>query len=132
MDRRAGPSEPEEVPLPSVAEIGSVAYEIGMGRPRVLSRYGLHAAADRWEEEFGPKTAMAQAAPAACNSCAFLLPLTGSLSQAFGVCANEFSPADGHVVSLGYGCGGHSEAAVMPKPAPPSPMVLDDLHDTEE
>ena len=29
----------------------------------------------------------------------FLVPLAGSLRQAFGVCANEVSPADGRVVS---------------------------------
>ncbi len=91
-----------------------------MRRARVLSRYGLHAAADRWEEAFGPKTPMAQAAPASCMSCGFLAPIGGSLGQAFGVCANEFSPADGRVVSLAYGCGGHSEAAVMPKPPQPA------------
>jgi hypothetical protein len=106
--------------------IGAVAEEIGMGRPRVLSRYGLHVAADRWEEQFGPKTPMAQAAPAQCMTCAFLMPIAGSLRQAFGVCANEFSPADGRVVSLAYGCGGHSEAAVMPKPPRPAPPVLDE------
>lgn len=107
--------------------IASVAEELGMRRARVLSRYGLHAAADRWDEEFGPKTPMAQAAPATCVSCAFLVPLTGSLRQAFGVCANEFGPADGHVVSLAYGCGGHSEAAVMPKPQRPAPHALDTM-----
>ncbi|MGW2276525.1 DUF3027 domain-containing protein [Streptomyces sp. NPDC001770] len=107
--------------------IASVAEELGMRRARVLSRYGLHAAADRWDEEFGPKTPMAQAAPATCVSCAFLVPLTGSLRQAFGVCANEFGPADGHVVSLAYGCGGHSEAAVMPKPPTPAPHALDTM-----
>jgi hypothetical protein len=74
---------------------------------------------------------MAQAAPAPCASCGFLLQVAGSLSQAFGVCANEFSPADGRLVSLAYGCGGHSEAAVMPPTPLPAPMVLDDLHDTD-
>jgi hypothetical protein len=116
---------------PSLSTIGAVANQLGLGRPRVLSRYGLHSAADRWEEQFGGKTPMAQAAPANCASCGFLVPIAGSLSQAFGVCANEFSPADGHLVSLGYGCGAHSEAAVMPKTPEPSPMVLDDLHDTD-
>ncbi|WP_030681674.1 DUF3027 domain-containing protein [Streptomyces rimosus] len=106
--------------------IAATADELGMGRPRVLSRYGLHIAADRWEEAYGPKTAMAQAAPANCVSCGFLVPLAGSLRQAFGICANEFGPADGHVVSLGYGCGGHSEAAVMPKPPRPAPPVIDE------
>lgn len=69
---------------------------------------------------------MAQAAPASCVSCGFLTPIGGSLGQAFGVCANEFSPADGRVVSLAYGCGGHSEAAVMPTPPRPAPPVIDE------
>jgi hypothetical protein len=51
----------------------------------------------------------------------------GSLGQAFGVCSNEFSPADGRIVSLAYGCGAHSEAAVMPAPPVPAPPVLDEL-----
>ncbi|MFJ9664339.1 DUF3027 domain-containing protein [Streptomyces sp. NPDC101219] len=111
---------------PSRGSIASVADELGMRRARVLSRYGLHAAADRWEEAFGAKTPMAQAAPAACVSCGFLAPIGGSLGQAFGICANEFSPADGRVVSLGYGCGGHSEAAVMPTPPKPASPVIDE------
>ncbi|MFD3485776.1 DUF3027 domain-containing protein [Streptomyces sp. NPDC058665] len=117
----------EGTPLTVRGTIASVAEELGMRRARVLSRYGLHIAADRWDEAFGAKTPMAQAAPAPCVSCGFLLPLAGSLRQAFGVCANEFSPADGRVVSLAYGCGGHSEAAVMPTPPRPAPHVLDEL-----
>lgn len=113
-------------PVPSRGSIAAVADELGMARPRVLSRYGLQEAADRWEESHGPHTPMAQAAPAACVSCAFLVPLAGSLRQAFGVCTNEVSPADGHVVSFSYGCGGHSEAAVMPRPPQPPPHVLDE------
>ncbi|OKJ99498.1 hypothetical protein AMK26_26030 [Streptomyces sp. CB03234] len=112
---------------PSRGTIAAVAEELGLRRARVLSRYGLHVAADRWEEGYGAKTPMAQAAPASCVTCGFLMPLGGSLKQAFGVCANEFSPADGHVVSLTYGCGGHSEAAVMPKPPRPAPPVLDSM-----
>ncbi|MEV7866918.1 DUF3027 domain-containing protein [Streptomyces sp. NPDC088124] len=119
------PGAPGGVPVR--ATIAAVAEELGMRRARVLSRYGLHVAADRWDESFGAKTPMAQAAPAPCVSCGFLLPLAGSLRQAFGVCANEFSPADGRVVSLAYGCGGHSEAAVMPKPLRPAPPVLDSV-----
>ncbi|KAB2973379.1 MULTISPECIES: DUF3027 domain-containing protein [unclassified Streptomyces] len=111
---------------PSRGSIAALADELGLRRARVLSRYGLHIAADRWEEAFGAKTPMAQAAPATCVSCGFLTPIGGSLGQAFGVCANEFSPADGHVVSLTYGCGGHSEAAVMPKPPRPAPPVVDE------
>lgn len=113
--------------VPRRAEIAAVADELGMTRHRVLSRYGLHSAADRWEDEYGPKTPMAQAAPASCVSCGFLMPLAGSLRRAFGVCANEYAPADGRVVSLAYGCGGHSEAAVMPKPVEPAPPVLDTM-----
>jgi hypothetical protein len=120
-------SEPGELPgAPARGSIAAVAEEIGMGRARVLSLHGLHAAADRWEEEFGPATPMAQAAPASCVSCGFLVPMAGSLRQAFGVCANEFSPADGRVVSLAFGCGAHSEAAVMPKTPRPAPPVIDE------
>ncbi|MGR8009928.1 DUF3027 domain-containing protein [Streptomyces hypolithicus] len=119
---------PAMLPLvPTRGSIASVAEELGMRRARVLSRYGLHIAADRWDEAYGAKTPMAQAAPATCVSCAFLVPLAGSLRQAFGVCANEFAPADGRVVSLAYGCGGHSEAAVMPTPLRPAPHVLDSM-----
>ncbi len=110
-----GGSPAQQTVTPSRGSIAAVAEELGLRRARVLSRYGLHSAAARWEEAFGPKTPMAQAAPASCESCGFLVPIGGSLGQAFGVCANEFSPADGRVVSLAYGCGGHSEAAVMPK-----------------
>lgn len=101
----AGPPA-ELTTVPARGTISAVAEELGMRRTRVLSRYGLHVAADRWEDGYGPKTAMAQAAPASCVSCGFLARIGGSLGQAFGVCANEFSPADGHVVSLAYGCGG--------------------------
>ncbi|KNB51508.1 DUF3027 domain-containing protein [Streptomyces caatingaensis] len=124
-DVSAGPPSAQ----PTAAErgsIASVAEELGMRRARVLSRYGLHTAADRWDESHGAKTPMAQAAPASCVSCGFLIPIGGSLGQAFGICGNEFGPADGHVVSLAYGCGGHSEAAVMPKPPRPAPPVIDE------
>lgn len=119
---------PAALPVaPRRGSVADVAEELGLGRARVLSRYGLHVAADRWEDSHGPGTPMAQAAPASCQSCGFLVPLTGSsLRQAFGVCANEFSPADGHVVALTFGCGGHSEAAVMPKTPQAPPLVLDE------
>ncbi|MFF7233303.1 DUF3027 domain-containing protein [Streptomyces sioyaensis] len=120
------PDSPAIQPAPDRGGIASVAEELGMRRARVLSRYGLHIAADRWEEAYGAKTPMAQAAPATCMTCGFLTPLTGSLRQAFGVCANEFAPADGRVVSLAYGCGAHSEAAVMPKPPRPAAPVVDE------
>ncbi|MDI5965186.1 DUF3027 domain-containing protein [Streptantibioticus silvisoli] len=115
------------LPAPDAVTAAALAEQLGLRRARVLSRYGLHTAADRWEESFGTKSPMAQAAPAHCVSCGFLAPISGSLRQAFGICANEFSPADGRVVSLAYGCGGHSEAAVMPTPPQPAAPVLDEL-----
>ncbi|EFL32989.1 conserved hypothetical protein [Streptomyces viridochromogenes DSM 40736] len=123
-DVTSGP--PARLPTPSRGSVAAVAEELGMRRARVLSRYGLHTAADRWEEAFGAKTPMAQSAPATCATCGFLVPIGGSLGQAFGVCANEFSPADGRLVSLSYGCGAHSEAAVMPRPPRPAPPVIDE------
>lgn len=126
-DAEVSAGTPAHLPVvPSRGSIAAVAEELGLRRARVLSRYGLHIAADRWEEAYGAKTPMAQAAPATCVSCGFLAPIGGSLGQAFGVCANEFSPADGRVVSLSYGCGGHSEAAVMPRPPQPPPPVIDE------
>lgn len=126
-DAEVTAASPAALPAaPRRGTIAAVAEELGLRRARVLSRYGLHTAADRWEDGFGPKTPMAQAAPASCVSCGFLTPIGGSLGQAFGVCANEFSPADGRVVSLAYGCGGHSEAAVMPTPPRPAPPVVDE------
>ncbi|MFG2294019.1 DUF3027 domain-containing protein [Streptomyces sp. NPDC048603] len=121
----------DRVVVPERGSITSVAEELGMRRARVLSRYGLHTAADRWDESYGAKTPMAQAAPASCVSCGFLVKIGGSLGQAFGICANEFGPADGRLVSLSYGCGGHSEAAVMPKPPRPAPPVLDSMRADE-
>lgn len=50
-------------PGTSRGSIAAVADELGTRRARVLSRYGLRLAADRWDEEFGAKTPMAQAAP---------------------------------------------------------------------
>ncbi|AXI78176.1 DUF3027 domain-containing protein [Peterkaempfera bronchialis] len=114
-------------PAPDRGAIAAVARELGLTRPRVLSRLGLHLGADRWEKSHGAHTPMAQAAPASCTTCGFLIPIGGSLGQAFGICGNEFSPADGRVVSLAFGCGGHSEAAVMPTPPKPAEPILDEL-----
>lgn len=89
---------------------GWTGWEAGVGRARVLSIDGRDAAAERWDGgEFGPSTAMAEAAPKPCATCGFLVHVSGPLSGAFGVCANEFAPADGRLVSLAYGCGAHSE-----------------------
>jgi len=108
--------------------MADVAGEIGLGRPRVLSREGRLEAAARWQAgEFGPGSDMARGAPAPCGSCGFYLPLPGSLRAAFGVCANELAPADGHVVHVGYGCGAHSEIQVdAASPVPVADLVFDD------
>ncbi|WP_034266377.1 DUF3027 domain-containing protein [Actinospica robiniae] len=104
-----------------------IAFEIGAGRHRVLSREGREAAAERWLQGRGPESDMAQAAPGTCSTCGFLALMAGSLRQAFGVCANEYSPADGQVVSLNFGCGGHSEAVASPEPREAPGPVLDEF-----
>ncbi|MBA2697357.1 MAG: DUF3027 domain-containing protein [Nocardioidaceae bacterium] len=89
-----------------------VAGEVGLGRELVLSIDGRDAAAERWYAgDAGPDAPIAKAAPARCASCGFLVRMGGALSQAFGVCANAFSPSDGHAVSLDHGCGAHSDVA---------------------
>lgn len=97
-------------------DVDAVAlWELGLGRPRVLSALGRDEAAQRWYDgDHGPAAPVAQQAPARCASCGFYLPMAGALRSVFGVCANEWSPADGQVVSLDHGCGAHSEVDVSP------------------
>ena len=104
-------------------------WELGLGRPRVLSAEGREVAATRWYDgEPGPTAEVAQKAPAQCSTCGYFLPMAGALRAVFGVCANEWSPSDGRVVSLDHGCGAHSEADVTPqKPTPVPDPVLDEL-----
>jgi hypothetical protein len=86
-------------------------FELGAGRLRVLSIEGRDQAAKRWiEGDRGPDAEIARLAPKNCGSCGFYLPISGSLRQAFGVCANAISPEDARVVSVNHGCGAHSEA----------------------
>jgi len=95
-----------------------LAYEVGLGRERVLSAEGRRQAATRWYEgDRGPNSRAARAANAQCSTCAFFLPLAGSLRRLFGVCANEWSPEDGSVVSLDHGCGAHSETGERKRPS---------------
>jgi hypothetical protein len=102
-------------------------WELGLGRHRVLSAEGRDQAATRWHTgDAGPATPMARSAPAQCATCAFYVPLAGALRQVFGVCANEYAPDDGKVVSLDHGCGAHSEAAVTPS-AESAPPIVDEL-----
>jgi hypothetical protein len=113
---------------PAVEEL---AFQVGLGRARVMSRDGRLDAAERWYDgETGPDTPMARQAPATCGTCGFLLPLAGSLRAGFGVCGNEITAADGRVVSVEYGCGAHSEAVVVvPSLSEPSGAIYDDGDD---
>ncbi len=87
--------------------------ELGLGRKRVLSPEGRGAAAERWYAgAHGPRAEVAEKAPDRCVSCGYFLPMAGVLRRTFGVCANEWSPSDGQVVSLDHGCGDHSEVEV--------------------
>jgi hypothetical protein len=108
-----------------------VAYELGLGRVRVMSRLGRDEAADRWVRgDGGPHTPMAQQAPGRCGTCAFYLPVEGSLRVLFGVCGNEYSPRDGGVVTADAGCGAHS-GAELPAPTPPPAPAYDDGDEIE-
>jgi hypothetical protein len=103
-------------------------WELGLGRPRVLSAEGRDEAATRWYSgDSGPATPMARSAPATCATCAFYVPLAGGLRQVFGVCANEYAPDDGKVVSFDHGCGAHSEAVALPAATESAPPIVDEL-----
>lgn len=103
-------------------------WELGLGRPRVLSMAGRDEAAQRWYAgAHGPRDPFAEQAPASCSSCGFYLPMAGALRAVFGVCANEWSPSDGQVVSLDHGCGAHSEADVEARDEQTESPILDEL-----
>lgn len=104
-------------------------WELGLGRARVLSAEGREVAARRWYEgTAGPTAPIAVKAPAPCGTCGFFVPMAGALRAVFGVCANEWSPDDGRVVSLDHGCGAHSEVDVeAPEPEVVSEPLVDDF-----
>ncbi|MBA3417535.1 MAG: DUF3027 domain-containing protein [Geodermatophilaceae bacterium] len=106
--------------------LDEIAYELGLGRVRVMSRLGRTDAAERWNDgSTGPDDPMARQAPGPCGSCGFYLPLEGSLRAMLGVCGNEYSPSDGRAVAVGYGCGAHSEAANEPDLEPLTAVSYD-------
>lgn len=110
-ERLAAVGLPEAV-TPGTRTSAAKAPVAAPGRSRVLSAIGRDATALRWySSEHGPGTPLARAAPGPCETCGFLVRLAGSLGRVFGVCANEYAPDDGRVVSLDHGCGAHSEAA---------------------
>ncbi|SHJ79501.1 Protein of unknown function [Tessaracoccus bendigoensis DSM 12906] len=105
-------------------QLRTTVAELGLGRERVLSRYGRDEAVERWlAGPPGPKDEGSQEAPGQCHSCGYFVALQGSLGTLFGACANQFSASDGRVVSLNHGCGGHSDvvdehrAKELPAPA---------------
>ncbi|MDR0783224.1 MAG: DUF3027 domain-containing protein [Propionibacteriaceae bacterium] len=100
----ADPKTPEEA-----VEIRTVVRELGLGRARVLSREGRDEAGERWSTSLGGDSPEAKLAPAPCSSCGYLIRLRGEMGAAFGVCANEYSSADGRVVGVDHGCGAHSD-----------------------
>ena len=111
-------------------DVDQVAFfELGLGRPRVLSAEGRDDAAERWYDgAHGPTAEVAVKAEASCSTCGFYLPMAGALRSVFGVCASEWSPSDGTVVSLDHGCGAHSETrAPLPEPESVGEPILDEL-----
>lgn len=111
--------------------VEDVAWELGVGRSRVMSRQGRLETAYRWyESDHGPDAPIATAAPASarCGTCGFWLPMAGSLRQVFGVCGNLYAPDDGRVVSADHGCGAHSEVLLAHDKVPVAelPTVYDD------
>ena len=111
-------------------EVDTLAqWELGLGRPRVLSGEGRDAAAQRWYDgEHGPDSPHAKKAKEHCVTCGYFVPLAGALRSTFGVCANEWSPSDGTVVSLDHGCGAHSEVDIThPDPEQLPDPILDEL-----
>lgn len=106
----------------------AVSFELGLGRARVLSYDGRVDTVERWYAgDAGPEAPIARAAPAACATCGFFVPLQGAMRQAFGACANEFAPDDGKLVSVDHGCGAHSEAIVVPVTPAPAPPLVDEF-----
>ncbi len=112
-------------------QVEQVAFALGLGRVRVMSREGRLDAAARWYSgDGGPDTPMARQAPARCGTCGYYLQLAGSLSAGFGVCGNEITSVDGQVVSAEFGCGAHSEVRSVQTPlVEVAELVYDDSED---
>ncbi len=95
---------------------------------RVLSALGRDEAAERWYNgESGPDSALASAAPATCQTCGFMIRLSGPLGRMFGVCANEFAPDDGKVVAVDHGCGAHSDGQIVVSGPDDTTPAVDEL-----
>jgi DUF3027 family protein len=131
LDWEGGESWSADSELPvslGPAEGSRAAEHAAAGRARVLSAIGRDATAIRWyTSDHGPGTPLAHAAPGPCVTCGFLVRLGGPLGRIFGVCANEYAPDDGRVVSLDHGCGAHSEAAAEGPSHGPHVPVIDEV-----
>lgn len=102
-----------EAGRPAAESASRPRAEAGLRPRRVLSAIGRDEAAARWYTgEHGPESALASSAPATCMTCGFMVRLSGTLGRVFGVCANEFAPDDGKVVSVDHGCGAHSDGDI--------------------
>ena len=119
----------------SKAQVRTVAKDLGIGRIRTLSPEGHEQAAQRWYDgDGGPEAPLAQSAPEPCSTCGFLVRISGSLAESFGVCANGDANDDGRVVSFGHGCGAHSEVRLAKRHEPqplPEPVVDELAEDLE-
>jgi hypothetical protein len=114
------------------AQIRTVAKDLGLGRIRTLSPEGHELAAQRWYDgDAGPEAPLAQSAPEPCSTCGFLLRISGSLAESFGVCANGDANDDGRVVAFSHGCGAHSEVRLAKRhePIPLPDPVVDEIED---
>lgn len=106
-------------------------WELGLGRKRVLNRVGRDAAVKRWLRDQHSRTELdrhGNPPKDPCSTCGYLWKLSGSLRLEFGLCANAWSPDDGHVVAMDHTCGAHSEtdADVTPTSLPVGGTFLDD------
>ena len=120
--------EPGYVPTGDEDEDRVAIEELALARARVLSplRQGRgrrplvrrhRAGRRRRPRSRRPRRAAAAGSWSGC---------IGSLGTVFGVCANEWSPDDGKVVSLDHGCGAHSETDAEPPPSDwpaPAPSI---------
>jgi len=114
--------------LAEAAMGGPAQADLSPCRARVLSSIGRDEAALRWYTgEHGPRSPLAHAAPGVCMTCGFFVRVGAPLGSLFGVCANEYAPDDGRVVSVDHGCGAHSEAVLPGSTDQPVPPVIDEL-----
>ena len=110
----------------------TVAKDLGLGRIRTLSPEGHELAAQRWYDgRRRPRRAARPVGSRALLDLRLPVRLNGSLAETFGVCANGDANDDGRVVSLGHGCGAHSEVRLAKRhePIPLPDPVVDDLDD---